>query len=344
MTAASFALVLLTSGYVFMRLWQLSRSHLVRSEGHTLYFLVVWAAFILGLLSITVCHDIIQVPWLGDHFHHFVAGALGAYLTDEKNAENVIRFGTASLVSIPLSLLLGWAFNIPLRQPLSLCPRLLFRISSVTELECFLWDATSRSLSVMITLSGGKVYIGNAVEAPAPGEAKTWVRIEPLLSGYRTESHEFKLTTSYFWIHTEAAKARAAGTIFNLEDFDVFVPIDGIESVHFFDIETYEVRFHQRAADPSHTPGSGVSQEAARPEHRGKHRITTHPKITPAEWIYLVYIFSIAGAPFLFYLQFNWAGVLSLLLALFLGYAFVSAGKAIRQLDSGANKLENTQS
>lgn len=167
MNVALFALVFLTSGYVFMRLWQLSRSHLMQSEGHTLYFLAVWAALLIGLLSIIVSHDILSVPWLGSQFGDFVSLSLKAYLTDEKNLDNVVRFGTAALVSLPLSLLLAWAFNVPLRSSVSLCPDLLFRVSSVSELESFLWNATKRSLSVMISLNGGKVYIGNAIESPA---------------------------------------------------------------------------------------------------------------------------------------------------------------------------------
>src|SRR5262249_40030519 len=154
---------------------------------------------------------------------------------DDKSTDTAVRFGLAALASIPLSPLLAWLLNIPLRNVRSLCSSLLFRISSVSELEGFLWDATSRSLSVMITMDNGKVYIGNAIEAPKPGEKKTWIRLEPLLSGFRNkDTHKLEIATSYFWIHRDAGKGHIS-----VEDFDVLLPIDGIHSVHPFDLELW---------------------------------------------------------------------------------------------------------
>jgi hypothetical protein len=265
---------------------------------------VVWAAFALGLLSITVCHDIYATPFVGEHIHKFAADAVRAYLTSEKNedakaADNAVRFGLSALASIPLSVLLALALNVPLRSSQSLCADLLFRVSSVSELECFLWDVTNRAQSVMVTLSNGKVYIGNSIEMPKPGEAKTWIRLEPLLSGYRDQEHKFKPVTSYLWVHRQTKGIATSDASYAIEDFDVYLPIDSIQSVHPFDIELYETGFKP---DSTTEPAEALAAPLAA-NHRAKIRPARLKKVTREEWIYSAYVSFIVVIPFLFFFR-----------------------------------------
>ncbi|HEY2396415.1 MAG TPA: hypothetical protein VGH81_10625 [Rudaea sp.] len=330
MNATAFALVYLTSGFVFLRLWRLSRTLLMRSEGHTLYFLVVWAAFALGALSVAICHDIYATPIVGDDLHRFAATAIKAYLTTEKGEDtaaidNAIRFGLSAFASMPLSVILAWLLNIPLRNSTTLGPDLLFRVSSIPELDCYLWDATKRSLSVMVTLSSGKVYVGNAIETPKPGEAKTWVRLEPLLSGYRDQSHEFQPTTTYLWIHKERSAAEKAGKYFPMEDFDILLPIDGIQSVHPFSIGTLRNRFAGAAANADQSDRS--TDDDGGLAHKARLRPARQAAISREEWVYFAYIFFVVVVPFLFFARAPIMAGVSIFLVFMIAQTFIAGGR-----------------
>ena len=77
------------------------------------------------------------------------------------------------------------------------------RLSCFSELEEFLWVTGLRGLPVMITLSSSKVYVGYTMDEPTQSRSETnWIRLEPLLSGYRDDTQRFQLTVVYAFLQT----------------------------------------------------------------------------------------------------------------------------------------------
>jgi hypothetical protein len=294
---AVFALILLTSGYFFLRRWGLSRAHLFRSDGHALYFLVVGAAFILALITTLAWHDILSVPFLGLWLASYLDRLLSIFTTDKQ----ALKFGATAVLSLPFAFVLAELLNIPLKRCISLRGRLLLRMSCLSELEEFLWMTSLRRIPVMVTLSSAKVYIGYTMDEPptSRGESK-WVRLEPLLSGYRDEQHEFKPTTSYAWMHAPAPVG--VGADMHISDFDVLLPTDEIKSVHAFDLPTYASKFQEPA-----TVGATGSPRASRQQ-------SSNPSRSIAESAYWLYVFTLLILPLVELA----AGWISTLLMLFL--------------------------
>jgi hypothetical protein len=153
----------------------------------------------------------------------------------------------------------------------------------------------------MVTLSSGKVYVGNYVEAPTPGEGKEWIRLEPLLSGFRSDRHRFEPTTSYFWIHAERQKPVEDQTqSFSIEDYDILVPIDGIQSVHAFDMEVYESKFKD-GKNGEEEPVLDLAPSGAEADHAARIRPKRRKEITVAEWVYFAYVTLIFVIPVVFF-------------------------------------------
>src|SRR6185312_11598643 len=75
---------------------------------------------------------------------------------------------------------------------------------------------------------------GFSIEARSSRDEKEWVRLEPLLSGYRNEKHEFIDTTDYAWLHRDTLPIP-----YRRSDFDILIPASDITSVHAFDLNIY---------------------------------------------------------------------------------------------------------
>jgi prepilin signal peptidase PulO-like enzyme (type II secretory pathway) len=292
---AVFALLLLTSGYFFLRRWGLSRAHLFRSDGHALYFLVVGAAFILALITTLAWHDVLRVPLLGQWLATYVDRLLSVFTTDTQ----ALKFGTTAVLSLPFAFALAENLNIPLRRCISLRGRLLLRLSCLSELEEFLWMTSLRRLPVMVTLSSAKVYIGYTMDEPptSRGESK-WVQLEPLLSGYRDEHHEFKPTTSYAWMHSPSPVG--VDSNMQISDFDVLLPTEEIKSVHAFDLPTYASKFQEPT-----TVDSAISPRAARQQ-------SSNPPRSKAENAYWAFVIAVLIFP-LVELAAGWISALTIL-------------------------------
>jgi hypothetical protein len=298
---AAFALILLTSGYFFLRRWGLSRAHLFRSDGHALYFLVVGAAFVLALMTTFAWHAVSSVPFFGQSLASYLDRLLSVFTTDKQT----LKFGTTAVLSLPLSFALAELLNIPLNRCISLRGRLLLHLSSLSELEEFLWMTSLRRLPVMVTLSSAKVYVGYTMdEPPISRRENKWVRLEPLLSGYRDEHHEFHPTTSYAWMH--APLPAGVGVDMEISDFDVLLPADEFKSVHAFDLPSYASKFQTTATvEAERSPRTPRQHASDLPRSRG-------------ESAYWAYVFTLFFLPLVELA----AGWISIVVVLFLLVAF----------------------
>ena len=92
--------------------------------------------------------------------------------------------------------------------------------------ETHIMQAVITGTPVMVTMDGGKVYIGSVI---AVRKNAKWLSLIPMRSGYRDEKSKLVLETDYLPLHEEAARDRPE------LKFDVTLPVDKIASLQFFD-------------------------------------------------------------------------------------------------------------
>jgi hypothetical protein len=314
MNVAAFALILLGATYVFLRRWTLSRSHLLRADGHALYFLVVAAAVPVGIWTATSLTAVGVLTSHPEWWTSLASAFLQGVLVEEKNPQQVIHFGLISVAALAASPVLAWVLNFPAVKSPALTARLLFRLGSVAELERFLWDASDRGLPVMVTLTSNKVYVGYSRSLPAPGPDKELIRLEPLLSGYRDDKQDFQWTTTYGWI---SSLPNASSTVGDLcrKDFEVILPMDKITSVHSFDLATYSARYSGKA-------GGGDPEELA-PEQGPQFPLRDSSSVhtTKAELFYIAYVIGVAVLPALLAFDYPIVALGDLFLVTLCGFA-----------------------
>jgi len=259
MNAAAFALVLLAAGYVILRYSPFTRPTVFRTEGHALYFTTVACSLAVAGYTSVLLHELSRVPILGDMVTSSLTRLLALFSTESK----VQSLGRIAVAAVPVASVIALVFSIPVRACESLREHLLVSQSNLSEIEEFLWMAAGRGQPVMLTLGSGKVYVGTSIRTAAMRDDRRWLRLEPLLSGYRDERQTFQLTTSYEWLHSEQTGKDGLP----IEDFDILVPFDDVKSAHAFDLPTYLKHF---SGEASGTPVVPLRDSPSRPRHRSK--------------------------------------------------------------------------
>lgn len=240
MGSAVFALIFLSSGYLFLRRWRITRPHAFRWDGHALYFSVVVASLVLVMEADWLRVQVEASGTAGIYITEKLSNLLASFATDQK----LQVLGLTALWSVPIAIASFSAFNLPLRFSSLLRIQLYLRMSCLNELEEFLLATNTRNMPVMVTLSSNKVYVGFSIEANGARDKKEWVRLEPLLSGYRNDKHEFVDTTDYRWLHQDQLPDGHKRS-----DFDILLPTSNITSVHAFDLSIYLKQFGDARAE-----------------------------------------------------------------------------------------------
>jgi hypothetical protein len=234
MGSAVFALVFLSSGYLLLRRWAITRPHALGWDGHALYFSVVIASVILAVEADLFREIVERTGAVGASVNGKIWRVLATLATDSK----FTTLGVTAVWSVPIAALSVVVLNRPIARCAFLRLQLYLRLSCLGELEEFLLLTSARNQPVMITLKNNKVYVGFSLEANASRGKKEWLRLEPLLSGYRDETQQFQDTTDYSWLHIGNAHER-----FRREEFDIIVPSSEIVSAHAFDLDVYVSQF-----------------------------------------------------------------------------------------------------
>lgn len=293
-----FALVVLSSGYLFLRRWRVTRALVIRSDGHALYFSVVIAALAIFLIAALIRWQVANSSWPVVVLNEEMSDLLLSFATEQK----FLVLGQTALWSVVTSALYLGLLNAPIARCQSLRIQLYLRLSCLAELEEFLLATNRRNLPVMITLASKKVYVGYSIETPDGREESDWVRLEPLLSGWRDDKQQFSHSTSYGWLHSDGAP-----TGFRPSDFDILLPASEIVSVHAFDLAVYVAQFGGSAK---------VGDKAV--EHAM--RINSNDR-SPAETQYWGYVTALAALPLLGHFAGLPGFCIGVFLALLLGVA-----------------------
>lgn len=116
------------------------------------------------------------------------------------------------------------------------------------DLELLIFRALDHDMPLSITLVNGKVYVGYVTRSLTPDVERTYLRISPIVSGYRREdTQEVSFTTDYARVKSEAKDH--SSDLYGLlnEDFDIVLPLARIVSVSLFDFVAYEAFEEERA-------------------------------------------------------------------------------------------------
>ncbi len=118
--------------------------------------------------------------------------------------------------------------------------RIIKAIKSIgNEFELLLNSSFTENKLLLFTLNNGKVYIAWVKELPIPSVSK-YIRIIPIISGYRDEQKNVIFTTHYLSVYGEYIREGKVKSIEEL-DTDLILNTDDIVTVSFFDIDMYAV-------------------------------------------------------------------------------------------------------
>ena len=223
-------------GYFLLRYWNRTRYFLARLDG---YRFVLWVAVaavtLLGLASLLVAlayptavgaglatgwHHAVPFAHSGKAFGAFVLGIVAPHVLNR--VPRLIRF------EFP-----GWNdANFWARRALA---------AQGNELELLLARALSNESPVMATLSSGKVYVGFVTRSLRPGVERRYLRLLPVVSGYRESgTQRVTFTTPYEEVRAEADDLDSPLYGLLSQDFEVVLPIGDIVSANLFDFVAYE--------------------------------------------------------------------------------------------------------
>ena len=223
MNSAAFGLqtvaLALACGYILhetgFRRW-----HFREYAGHILYFRVL----VVGLVWLPLC------------------GLFLAVLSEIFRPEAFVMWTTAPFRSFlsmifPLALalsLLGGVQCISSRIKPDQQNKMHLDMLEKSEMlfETHIMQAMITDTPVMVTMDGGKVYIGSVI---AVRKNAKWLSLIPMRSGYRDEKSKLVLETDYLPLHEKAAKDHPE------LKFDVTLPVDKIASLQFFDARYFNL-------------------------------------------------------------------------------------------------------
>jgi hypothetical protein len=255
MELTPFLILPVVGGFWFSQTWSRIRYRSARESGHRLYF----RAILVGALLLPIAA--LAHVFLFDRVAEYRSSAL-PFLADLLGQpwSGGLWEDTSRIAVFFLTILLGpllgrildlhriaflpdrfWpSFAIPLRTLLlNIEEGILDRALRNNDLERLMMRSALNLIPILVTLSGGKIYVGFAVRLPNPELERTDIRLLPLLSGYRdAETQAIHFTTNYDRVlrqleHPNLSHLRPG-------DFEVVIPVSQISASHLFDVEAYE--------------------------------------------------------------------------------------------------------
>lgn len=162
-------------------------------------------------------------------------------------------YGGTAFGALALGLALPFVLNR--YYPREKAYRRVVRKLDANALERLFLDAQDRDQMVILNLDSGKIYVGLIQWTPPnPGSEDSFIRILPVLSGYRKdETHEVEFTTSYASVIHQTVHREEDGyegprirdvelpqkKRLKLDDFVKVIPISQVVAAGKFDHEAY---------------------------------------------------------------------------------------------------------
>jgi hypothetical protein len=159
-----------------------------------------------------------------------------------------IQYFAHAIIAIVLAVTLPSVLNRPLDKNHIAAYQILRKLGAFSHLETLI-NECSHKMPVMITQNTGKVYVGFVFDdSKSPAGPHGWIRLSPLISGYRDERQNFVMQTDYQWLHEPTSESELASRSIEKSNFDIICPVDTITSSHPFDLKTY-ARFESSSSE-----------------------------------------------------------------------------------------------
>jgi len=237
----------LIGGYFFISHFYVTAFYAARHTRERLIFNSALAGtFLLIASRIIVLTVAWAAPWLAAFWKQLVP----------------FDYSGTAFGALALGLALPVAFNH--FYPREKAYRRVVRRLDANALERLFLDATDRDQMVILDLDSGKVYVGLIQwTPPTPGSEDSFIRILPILSGYRKDdTHEVEFTTTYASVIQKTVHREEDGyegprirdmelpqkKRLKLDDFVKVIPSSQVVSAGKFDHEAYR-RFNTVSDD-----------------------------------------------------------------------------------------------
>lgn len=220
--------LILACGWRLYRLYLPTRYIALNNEGHPQYFGAVMGGAYLAFLGVSV-HTAVS----GSPFYQWLQIVLAPLMPSaEPMPAHTVELASIVAWGVALSWLLPPLLNAPLIF-IKGVSRSVREQQSVDELDQAIRYSVGRGLSLAVTLSSGKVYVGISLREEDEDGDQSWLVMLPLASGFRDAKGQLELTTAYQPVYLKQADRPP-------EDFLVLLPMSQISSVQTFDLEFYQ--------------------------------------------------------------------------------------------------------
>lgn len=256
MDATALLILPLVGGYVFAYCWHGSRYLIAREEGHRLYFRAAFYAVWLFTVAAIIRYGLVAEFSFYEEFEEQLRHELARSFKSEAGADAPV-LALICTGAFLLGVIGWWPLNVITGER----RWLKYAINTDGGMEALFYRATEINLPVALTMKNRKVYVGFVRKTPEPrpvGARVVWV--QPLMSGYRDDAGEVQFTTFYDQVYEELWSASPEEE-FALEDFEIVLPTDSIESAGLFETDVYQ-RFLRLRPDPQ------TSEESERERKR----------------------------------------------------------------------------
>jgi len=245
--------VILVSGFLYVNLSLSTRYRYKRSNGWDAYFFVAaWGIvfFLAGGFFTFALNISGGFRWLSNALNLTPDSFNGmlSTTTDKSQRINEIKQIAWVVISIVLAALFGWLNKRRTSKGDRRWDALAKAVGN-NAFESLLMEASARQFPIIATLSSRKIYVGLVTCPALENGLSEHLEILPMLSGYRDKDDlTISITTNYHQHYLESGVIGGMSRL-NIQDFRVLIPKDEVETISFFDTETYNKFKEDEARD-----------------------------------------------------------------------------------------------
>jgi hypothetical protein len=241
---AILVLLPLVGGYIFAGNWDYTRYKLAREDGHRLYFRAAfWGVALVAALMVVHILFYHFSGWYQERVL-YLRDLLDPWFKDSEKG-NPVDFAVVATISMLLAYPLASFLNRIFHKKQVAW---VFRAIEHDDIERILHRAASERRPIAVTMANRKVYVGFVIRTFDPAKLRKSISVLPLMSGHRMEQDgRLKFTTFYTQIYGTDAHPAHGGRVslpkplehMSPQDFEVALPLELVQSLSLFDLETY---------------------------------------------------------------------------------------------------------
>lgn len=260
--------VILVSGFIYVNLSLSTRYRYKRSNGWDAYFFVAaWGIvfFLAGGFLTFILNVTGGFRWISNALNLTTDSFNGMLSTATAKPQriNEIKQIAWVVISIVLSAVFGWNSKRRTSKGDRRWDALAKAVGN-NSFESLLMEASARQFPIIATLSSRKIYVGLVTCPALENGLSEHLEILPMLSGYRDKDDlTISITTNYHQHYLESGVIGGMSRL-NIQDFRVLIPKDEVETISFFDTETYNKFKENEARDRKDCHKLGGKSAASR--------------------------------------------------------------------------------